>query len=238
MKRVRGHGAVRHVAGSLPARGAWVETLRRARHRPLPYRRSPQGERGLKRSCRWFDLCIRQSLPARGAWVETQSASTTASRSRSLPARGAWVETSASTRPSRWTTSLPARGAWVETCSPPTSFCPTPSLPARGAWVETVWSAICQNHRFGRSPQGERGLKLVGRCEQLAAEQSLPARGAWVETRFRRAAPSTTCTSLPARGAWVETSGTCKATRAGSGRSPQGERGLKLLLRRVQRVRA
>ena len=56
----------------------------------------------------------------------------------------------------------------------------------------------------GRSPQGERGLKLREANEGILKETSLPARGAWVETA---------CASACRRGF--------------PGRSPQGERGLK-----------
>ena len=57
--------------------------------------------------------------------------------------------------------------------------------------------------QIGRSPCGERGLKLLGLDRACKCQQSLPVRGAWVEMVlavlvFRDAL------SLPVRGAWVE----------------------------------
>ena len=54
---------------SLPARGAWIEILRRTIQAP-----------GL------------MSLPARGAWIEISSSPSGAHGDVSLPARGAWIE--------------------------------------------------------------------------------------------------------------------------------------------------
>ena len=45
----RAIGATAYLSGSLPARGAWVETAVEGRHLDVHRRRSPQGERGLKR---------------------------------------------------------------------------------------------------------------------------------------------------------------------------------------------
>ena len=59
----------------------------------------------------------------------------------------------------------------------------------------------------GRSPQGERGLKLG--VSQLGAIPDM---------------------SLPARGAWVETQALAQGRAGAVGRSPQGERGLKRMV--------
>ena len=77
------------------------------------------------------------------------------------------------------------------------------SLPARGAWIE-IRGRLCRySCRHGRSPHGERGLKLQGGDFVRRLCQSLPARGAWIEMppslRFVSSLPS-----LPARGAWIE----------------------------------
>ena len=54
-----------------------------------------------------------------------------------------------------------------------------------------------------RSPQGERGLKLICGHTSKRITGSLPARGAWIEIAW-----SENChddaQSLPARGAWIE----------------------------------
>ena len=56
----------------------------------------------------------------------------------------------------------------------------------------------------GRSPCGERGLKSIGKRGPIVEQLSLPVRGAWVEILFR---------------VWVQS--------YRQGRSPCGERGLK-----------
>ena len=56
------------------------------------------------------------------------------------------------------------------------------SLPVRGAWIEIVCSCRALYPRHGRSPCGERGLKLNDATGQdTAALESLPVRGAWIE---------------------------------------------------------
>ena len=55
----------------------------------------------------------------------------------------------------------------------------------------------------GRSPHGERGLKLDDVAAHPAPKRSLPTRGAWIEIPMvvwvRRL-----LSSLPTRGAWIE----------------------------------
>ena len=102
----------------------------------------------------------------------------------------------------------------------------------------------------GRSPCGERGLKLCVSDKSQNLKMSLPVRGAWVEMSYstwsrrtrscrspcgERGLKSTTFAlqnrallSLPVRGAWVEMSVLAGRPNAGIGRSPCGERGLKL----------
>ena len=55
----------------------------------------------------------------------------------------------------------------------------------------------------GRSPQGERGLKLMESLNNFRKLPSLPARGAWIEIILSRT-KRTSKPSLPARGAWIE----------------------------------
>ena len=79
---------------SLPARGAWIETVSAGTGRRSRARRSPRGERGLKHERPGSLSGSFVSLPARGAWIETTShAGAWTASSRSLPARGAWIET-------------------------------------------------------------------------------------------------------------------------------------------------
>ena len=57
-----------------------------------------------------------------------------------------------------------------------------PSLPSRGAWIEIRGRSAPWRYLFGRSPHGERGLKLQGLALLLAVfGESLPSRGAWIE---------------------------------------------------------
>ena len=77
------------------------------------------------------------------------------------------------------------------------------SLPVRGAWVE-ISAEEAVEAAVGRSPCGERGLKLSDVQNAVGSIASLPVRGAWVEID-KHAARTSGC----------------------AGRSPCGERGLK-----------
>ena len=80
---------------------------------------------------------------------------------------------------------------------------PAESLPVRGAWIEIVLDEKISGERSGRSPCGERGLKLLfANCNPVNRE-SLPVRGAWIEIRYTNSANNTS-KSLPVRGAWIE----------------------------------
>ena len=83
----------------------------------------------------------------------------------------------------------------------------------------------------GRSPSGERGLKLFLRCAAQIDELSLPIRGAWIEI-IRTMGFVVNRVSLPIRGAWIEITSQANAYASGASRSPSGERGLKYLLPR------
>ena len=80
--------------------------------------------------------------------------------------------------------------------------------------------------RFGRAPQGARGLKLE--CAHLAflRSPSRPARGAWVEICFLVFCVISS-KSRPARGAWVEMLAAQSPRALSICRAPQGARGLK-----------
>ena len=80
--------------------------------------------------------------------------------------------------------SLPPRGAWIEIkFVNGMSITVEGSLPPRGAWIEIAdGSSVRQRNCSGRSPRGERGLKLNSSAgERRAKDMSLPPRGAWIE---------------------------------------------------------
>ena len=52
-----------------------------------------------------------------------------------------------------------------------------PSLPARGAWIEIIAAEEEMANEYGRSPHGERGLKLLPRAYQLIDEVVAPRTG-------------------------------------------------------------
>ena len=55
------------------------------------------------------------------------------------------------------------------------------SLPVRGAWIE-IDAYLKNSLKFaGRSPCGERGLKLTAADGGSKWSLSLPVRGAWIE---------------------------------------------------------
>ena len=56
----------------------------------------------------------------------------------------------------------------------------------------------------GRSPHGERGLKLFDRDAEYLDKRSLPSRGAWIEIVLFPVPVWLLCPSLPSRGAWIE----------------------------------
>ena len=63
------------------------------------------------------------------------------------------------------------------------------------------WQAL--DAAAGRSPCGERGLKLLAALAAAGWLWSLPVRGAWVEI-VKSIAWRSLYLSLPVRGAWVE----------------------------------
>ena len=77
-----------------------------------------------------------------------------------------------------------------------------------------------------RSPHGERGLKYWLKPILLNPGQSLPAWGAWIEIKEAQLLKKA-LTSLPAWGAWIEIPKSLKNFSYQYGRSPHGERGLK-----------
>ena len=80
--------------------------------------------------------------------------------------------------------SLPLRGAWIEIFRLADGSYQNESLPLRGAWIEIT--GVMNNVLFpvGRSPCGERGLKLIFLLLLCAPWSSLPLRGAWIEILY------------------------------------------------------
>ena len=100
------------------------------------------------------------------------------------------------------------------------------SLPARGVWIEICCGRAARRRVPSRSPQGECGLKYDGHASRASSPWSLPARGVWIEI------PSTTTRRssrpvAPRKGSvdWNDYDGTDPNKL--TGRSPQGECGLK-----------
>ena len=101
------------------------------------------------------------------------------------------------------------------------------SLPVRGAWIEMRYAAIDPFTPRGRSPCGERGLKLSDVTNVVGSVASLPVRGAWIEMCKTLDKTISQIVSLPVRGAWIEMRSCTMALALMSRRSPCGERGLK-----------
>ena len=104
---------------SLPARGAWIEIGLVYKPHSVPYRRSPQGERGLKlfASKKTSSLLSRSPQGERG--LKSNRINGETKRVMSLPARGAWIEINGGNGIEAYLfASLPARGAWIEMKKP------------------------------------------------------------------------------------------------------------------------
>ena len=123
-------------------------------------------------------------------------------------------------------TSLPVRGAWIEIIRPLLYILPILSLPVRGARIEMKKPKEKGRFRNGRSPCGERGLKLCTmsitgvtlRSRSPCGERGLKFDGMHAQ-RFNKR-------SLPVRGAWIEIRERLPVLVRAKRRSPCGERGL------------
>jgi len=102
-------------------------------------RRSPHGERRLKRFLHHRPHRLASSLPSRGAWIETRGSlnPTLMSYRRSPHGERGLKHRYSQAEVRRWK-----------------------SLPSRGAWIETSTNYGGLNEIHSRSPHGERGLKL------------------------------------------------------------------------------
>ena len=125
-------------------------------------RRSPQGERGLKSCHRRPPHRQPRSLSARRAWIEISTKRKCRASKASLSARRAWIEIDGVKTLGFLAGSLSARRAWIEITSDERRlYSCWKSLSARRAWIEMLYRASVPGFAGGRSPQGERGLKLM-----------------------------------------------------------------------------
>ena len=100
--------------------------------------------------------------------------------------------------------SLPVRGAWVEIAVPRTTSASVQGRSPCGERGLKLRRTLRQHRAASRSPCGERGLKLRGDARCLIWKPSLPVRGAWVEIEGGSECGRSAAVSLPVRGAWVE----------------------------------
>ena len=82
---------------------------------------------------------------------------------------------------------------------------------------------------FGRTPQGVRGLKLLGVGQPTPHTTSHPARGAWIEIINGEALASATASRTPQGVRGLKSIVPLAMPHAFSSRTPQGVRGLKLI---------
>ena len=148
------------IAGrSLPARGAWIETIRALRMGSRPPRRSPRGERGLKHP--FVTVCgVRQGRSPRGERGLKRIYRVNRDPQVGRSPRG---ERGLKRQQTGWRIQLRRRSPRGE----------------RG--LKQLPPARKRRLRR-RSPRGERGLKRASGTRDDKAIASLPARGAWIET--------------------------------------------------------
>ena len=103
-----------------------------------------------------------------------------------------------------------------------------PSLSSWRAWIEICYWISVSMLLSGRSPHGERGLKCAGLGRHVEAFVSLSSWRAWIEIARRPASMPSNRRSLSSWRAWIEIVPCPASGRVGPGRSPHGERGLKL----------
>ena len=101
------------------------------------------------------------------------------------------------------------------------------SLPSRGAWIEIYSITELVSAGAGRSPRGERGLKLGDTDTATEASQSLPSRGAWIEIKPAKHAKFCGYRRSPRGERGLKSMDTGSLSQTVNSRSPRGERGLK-----------
>ena len=123
--------------------------------------------------------------------------------------------------------SLSLRRAWIEISSPTRSPTTRTSLSLRRAWIEINSQRGVRNPRTGRSPYGERGLKLVServRIVEVVCRSPYGERGLKYASQRGGVRQGQ---SLSLRRAWIEINGATRSHIGVASRSPYGERGLK-----------
>ena len=131
------------------------------------------------------------------------------------------------------TLSLSSRRAWIEILS--LISIPAPrwrSLSSRRAWIEIAVTIYHSITAAGRSPHGERGLKLPSRYIIVSRRRSLSSRRAWIEICVCSIAAKNKIMSLSSRRAWIEITSAYLFCKNNKSRSPHGERGLKFCVSR------
>ena len=145
---------------SLPARGAWIETVLVVCACLSVPGRSPHGGRGLKPVRRDVIPVPPRRSPHGGRGLKLKYMRGDTDELRRSPHGGRGLK--------------PGQLIFYTLIAM--------SLPARGAWIETT-SARCRNPAMtSRSPHGGRGLKHIEQFGSAGYVTSLPARGAWIET--------------------------------------------------------
>ena len=82
------------------------------------------------------------------------------------------------------------------------------SLSSRRAWIEIMDMTTDSESGSGRSPHGERGLKLPVWGYEGERMESLSSRRAWIEIRIRGGSVRVS-ESLSSRRAWIEIKWQC-----------------------------
>ena len=124
--------------------------------------------------------------------------------------------------------SLSSRRAWIEICFKASTGI---YLTLVALLTESVdWNlkalVLATNTKSGRSPHGERGLKLKRIAIYPVYSPSLSSRRAWIEMMYMAIA-LVALRSLSSRRAWIEIQMWQSRSSSSLSRSPHGERGLK-----------
>ena len=174
---------------------------------------------------------IKRSLSSRRAWIEIAPFAIFNRQDllQSLSSRRAWIEMfckfglSIIIAVALLTESVDWNQVYCNCIS-----CVERSLSSRRAWIEIPFMFLSVIFFAGRSPHGERGLKLIGHAFNFWKWWSLSSRRAWIEIGVYIWLLISGILSLSSRRAWIEISNNMQSTCEKKCRSPHGERGLKL----------
>ena len=114
---------------------------------------------------------------------------------------------------------------------------PTRSLSSRRAWIEIHRTLGNKLSYLGRSPHGERGLKLyLPGSQHISWLCRSPHGERGLKFTFAKFCKFWFCVSLSSRRAWIEISCAFGGNSTSIGRSPHGERGLKYYERKYDNM--